>query len=412
MNLRNVFGRFETLEGHASYGLETNFNDSSHISPLTKSKKKTSSSSSVSSSSSGSNGFLGSSPLPKSSGTSYSLTFTQPLLNPLYSSPEQTWSTTIHRSTTSSTHRASHDLLLHGLSFKYSFPSAVYSSWIPGSQSLTLETCWRNVTGLTPYSSLPIRLQPSHSLKTSLFHSLLVSSYPPPLPSLNTPIPIPIFPLIGTCFQSLFELAATGGGIGFVKEEVSLTRTWNFPQWISHHVIFSSSWRSGFTLPISSSFSSSPPSETPLTSSSVLSNASFSPVSHVGDRFHLGGPSSVRGFGIHGLGPRSPRLGSYLNEGNLEENNTKTDGSISSHGNRYRGFMSDKLGWDSLGSDMYWSWGAGVFFPLYRPWAHSLKGHLWFNAGSGALNAQGMINSYCFWGFFFTIGSFQSFSSH
>ncbi|KAJ7360059.1 sorting and assembly machinery component 50 [Desmophyllum pertusum] len=181
-----------------------------------------------------------------------------------------------------------------------SFPPFIGQHW------LSWEGSWREVTGLARNASFEIREQAGHSLR----HTIVVDKRD------NMALPSE-----GYLLKLAQELAGLGGDVRFLKHNLEYQHSVE----LLKDVILSWSFQGGNLRPL------------------------FGTPSRINDRFFLGGPLSVRGFGTKGIGPRS-------------EN-------------------------DSLGADAYWAAGLHLYTPLpFRPGRGGLidniKTHFFFNTGN------------------------------
>ncbi|XP_048585597.1 sorting and assembly machinery component 50 homolog B isoform X2 [Nematostella vectensis] len=191
-----------------------------------------------------------------------------------------------------------------GVDCQYNFSSLI------GKHSIGWEGTWREITGLSKKTSFTVREQAGHSLKSSLLHTLVSDS--------RDSI---AFPTEGSLLRISQEVAGLGGDVRFIKHNVELQESLE----VAQDVVMSWSLQAGIL--------------------NTLPNEQ----SKINDRFFLGGPLSVRGFQMKGLGPRS--------EG------------------------------DSLGGDAYWAAGLHLYTPLpFRPGEGSfgdhIKTHGFINAGN------------------------------
>uniref|UniRef100_A0A8D1S289 Sorting and assembly machinery component 50 homolog n=2 Tax=Sus scrofa TaxID=9823 RepID=A0A8D1S289_PIG len=198
-----------------------------------------------------------------------------------------------------------------GVSAEYCFP--VWRS----SHTVKWEGVWRELGCLSRTASFAVRKESGHSLKSSLSHAMVLDSR-------NSSI----LPRRGALLKVNQELAGyTGGDVSFIKEDFELQ--------LNKQLIFDSDG------PVAGVFSAllSPgdlPTRFPLTSASS-------------SRFYLGGPTSVRGFSMHSVGPQS--------EG------------------------------DYLGGEAYWAGGLHLYTPLpFRPgqggFGELFRTHFFLNAGN------------------------------
>ncbi|EHB09783.1 Sorting and assembly machinery component 50-like protein [Heterocephalus glaber] len=192
-----------------------------------------------------------------------------------------------------------------GVSAEYSFPI-----WRT-SHSVKWEGVWRELGCLSRTASFAVRKESGHSLKSSLSHTMVIDSR-------NSSI----LPRRGALLKVNQELAGyTGGDVSFLKEEFELQLN---KQLVLDSVVCASLW-GGMLVPIGDKPSS------------------------IADRFYLGGPTSVRGFSMHSIGPQS--------EG------------------------------DYLGGEAYWAGGLHLYTPLpFRPgqggFGELFRTHFFLNAGN------------------------------
>ncbi|XP_045146717.1 sorting and assembly machinery component 50 homolog [Echinops telfairi] len=192
-----------------------------------------------------------------------------------------------------------------GLSAEYSFP--IWKT----SHTVKWEGVWRELGCLSRTASFAVRKESGHSLKSSLSHAMVIDSR-------NSSI----LPRKGALLKINQELAGyTGGDVSFLKEDFELQLN---KQLALDSVISASLW-GGMLVPMGEKPSS------------------------IADRFYLGGPTSVRGFSMHSIGPQS--------EG------------------------------DYLGGEAYWAGGLHLYTPLpFRPgqggFGELFRTHFFLNAGN------------------------------
>ena len=171
-----------------------------------------------------------------------------------------------------------------------------------GFQQLGYSLVWRENHSLLPTASLSIRKCAGHSLKSALVYQLALDSRDDAC-----------FPTKGLLFKMSSELAGLGGDVRHCKAEVD----------------------SQLALPLFGGVSL----VSSLRGGLLLSSKSF-----INDRFVLGGPLSVRGFCLDGIGPRDAS--------------------------------------DVIGGDCFWAGGLSLMLPMpYVPWKQ-LKTHAFINGGS------------------------------
>uniref|UniRef100_A0A8P0P7Q2 Sorting and assembly machinery component 50 homolog n=2 Tax=Canis lupus familiaris TaxID=9615 RepID=A0A8P0P7Q2_CANLF len=192
-----------------------------------------------------------------------------------------------------------------GVSAEYSFP--IWKT----SHTVKWEGVWRELGCLSRTASFAVRKESGHSLKSSLSHAMVIDSR-------NSSI----LPRRGALLKVNQELAGyTGGDVSFIKEDFEL----QLNKQLVFDSVFSTSLWGGVLVPIGDKPSS------------------------IADRFYLGGPTSVRGFSMHSVGPQS--------EG------------------------------DYLGGEAYWAGGLHLYTPLpFRPgqggFGELFRTHFFLNAGN------------------------------
>ncbi|XP_008313447.1 sorting and assembly machinery component 50 homolog B [Cynoglossus semilaevis] len=153
-----------------------------------------------------------------------------------------------------------------GVSAEVNFPIGITN------HTLKWEGMWRELGCLARSASFAVREQSGHSLKSALSHTFSVDSR-------NSAI----FPSSGGLLRLNQELAGyTGGDANFLKEDFEL----QLNRHLFWDTVISASLWGGVLYPIG---------EQP---------------SCIADRFYLGGPTSVRGFGMYSIGPQCQ--GDYL----------------------------------------------------------------------------------------------------
>ncbi|XP_062374137.1 sorting and assembly machinery component 50 homolog B [Sardina pilchardus] len=192
-----------------------------------------------------------------------------------------------------------------GVSTELNFPL-----WMT-THTLKWEGVWRELGCLARSASFAVREESGHSLKSSLSHTMAIDTR-------NSAI----LPRRGALLRLNQELAGyTGGDASFLKEDLELQLNRPF---LFGSVLSASLW-GGMLMPIGGKPSS------------------------IADRFYLGGPTSVRGFGMYSIGPQS--------EG------------------------------DYLGGEAYWAGGLHLYTPLpFRPgrggFGDLFRTHFFLNAGN------------------------------
>ncbi|XP_023558298.1 sorting and assembly machinery component 50 homolog [Octodon degus] len=223
-----------------------------------------------------------------------------------------------------------------GVSAEYSFP--VWRT----SHTVKWEGVWRELGCLSRTASFAVRKESGHSLKSSLSHAMVIDSR-------NSSI----LPKRGALLKVNQELAGyTGGDVSFLKEDFELQ--------VNKQLLLDSRVPILVLLAVSSVCLTDATGPWPrgwpsLAGAPALSGAEGSstsrppPTRPSRPRFCLGGPTSVRGFGMHSIGPQS--------EG------------------------------DYLGGEAYWAGGLHLYTPLpFRPGQGSFgelfRTHFFLNAGN------------------------------
>ncbi|XP_063228333.1 sorting and assembly machinery component 50 homolog [Bacillus rossius redtenbacheri] len=196
-------------------------------------------------------------------------------------------------------------LLGYGSLLDFSFFSAAHVR-----HNLQWEGAFRNLSCLSRNVAFAVREQSGPSLKSSVRHILTVDHR-------NAPV----FPTRGSAFQLNSEYAGLGGNIGFFRNEAFFEMNTQ----LLEDVVVQTCIQAGY-----------------------LNRFSDKTVS-ICDKFFLGGPSSVRGFRLRGVGPHVDK--------------------------------------NAVGADAYWAVGLHLFMPLpFRPWAFGLgercRTHLFLTAGN------------------------------
>ncbi|XP_065121661.1 sorting and assembly machinery component 50 homolog B [Paramisgurnus dabryanus] len=147
----------------------------------------------------------------------------------------------------------------------------IFPLWMT-DHTLKWEGVWRELGCLARSASFAVREESGHTLKSALSHTMVIDTR-------NSAI----LPQKGALLRINQELAGyTGGDASFVKEDFELQLNKPF---IWGSVLSASLW-GGMIFPLGSQPTS------------------------IADRFYLGGPTSVRGFGMYSIGPQSE--GDYL----------------------------------------------------------------------------------------------------
>ncbi|TKA50944.1 hypothetical protein B0A53_05725 [Rhodotorula sp. CCFEE 5036] len=210
-----------------------------------------------------------------------------------------------------------------------------------GVHEVAYEAVLREIGGIAPMASMSIREAAGPSVKSALSHTFTRDTRDDPFASTR-----------GSFLKLKQEYAGLGGDAHFIKAE----QEGSISRWLGGGYSASLTARSGFLLPLSSSSSRTPPGS----SLSSPATATAAAKSLFPDRYHLGGPTSVRHFRLNSLGPKD-------------------------------------VG-DHLGGDAYYALGASLLTPFRVPalwrngatrateggswWSNeNLKGHVWLNAG-------------------------------
>lgn len=154
--------------------------------------------------------------------------------------------------------------------------------WTKGNSrhELSYNGAWRQLTGLASNASPTVRTDAGDSFKSSIAHLWTKDRRDNPL-----------LPTSGVLLKTTNELAGWGplrGDVSFFKSELETQAAVPIPipGVRSSGVSFTTGLRAGLLYPLSLGSSPTPTA------------------SRINDRFQLGGPTSVRGFRISGLGPR------------------------------------------------------------------------------------------------------------
>ena len=154
--------------------------------------------------------------------------------------------------------------------------------WTKGNSKheLSYSGAWRQLTGLASNASPTVRADAGDSVKSSIAHSWTKDRRDSPQ-----------LPTRGLLLRTASELAGWGplrGDVSFFKSELETQAAVPIPLpgMRNSGVSFTAGLRAGLLYPLSLRPSSAPTA------------------SRLNDRFQLGGPTSVRGFRIAGLGPR------------------------------------------------------------------------------------------------------------
>jgi len=142
-----------------------------------------------------------------------------------------------------------------------------FSSAPSVQQKLILDGAWRHLTCLSRSTAFAVREQSGHSLKVALKHQMQIDKRDDL-----------VFPTDGVMFTIKNELAGLGGDIGFIKNELDMQV--NVP--LPGDFVIQGSLQAGHLLPL-------------------RNNKTHC----IMDRYTLGGPTSLRGFEMAGVGPHS-----------------------------------------------------------------------------------------------------------
>lgn len=197
-----------------------------------------------------------------------------------------------------------------GLMFDFSFLSSPFIN-----HSLKWEGLWRDIACINNTTAFAVREEAGHTVKSSIKHCLAYDRRD------HT-----VIPTKGALFKLQQEFAGIGGNVGFHKHEIEAQ--YNFPMMFIKDLIFQATLKAGVMKP-------------------SLQRTS---VTCINDRFFLGGPLSLRGFKIYGVGPHS------------------------------EGY--------SLGANTYWAGAVHIYTPLpFLPTGRGglgdfVRTHFFFNAGN------------------------------
>ncbi|XP_067128759.1 sorting and assembly machinery component 50 homolog A [Centruroides vittatus] len=172
------------------------------------------------------------------------------------------------------------------------------------------EGIWREIKSLSTVTSFPVREESGHSLKSSVKHTVALDLRDNP-----------VIPTYGQLFKLHQEYAGLGGDVGFLKHELEV----QLNQSLGMDMVLQASLLGGIL--------------------NKIQNKNYS----ICDKFFLGGPLSLRGFTVRGVGPRA-------NE-------------------------------DALGAETYWASGLHLYTPLpFRPGRDGIgnyfRTHTFLNAGN------------------------------
>ncbi|KAG0175437.1 hypothetical protein DFQ28_000036 [Apophysomyces sp. BC1034] len=267
-------------------------------------------------------------------GTRNSSAFQFSLAKPVNASPDARIDVNAHSVMQNNMLMSSYEELARGAGLRYKGLSRF------GYHELSYDCVWRSIDKVADTASLSIRNQAGHSLKSSIQHVFVRDRRDDAL-----------LPSNGHYVRVAQELAGVlAGNASFFKTEVETQFCHQFGggqllkdeqgELLGIHpgLVVSLGLRAGW-----------------------LANLSDHPkASTVSDKFHIGGPLSVRGFRTGGVGPRDYR--------------------------------------DALGGDAYWSTGLSVIAPLPKWESKPFRAHAFVNAGTSVpwkrgTNAQDTIQS-------------------
>ncbi|KAF2133174.1 mitochondrial outer membrane protein-like protein [Dothidotthia symphoricarpi CBS 119687] len=196
--------------------------------------------------------------------SAYSLAFDTPIL----SNPDLKFQVNGFASSTLKSW-ASHEEVLKGGNSKL-----LWRSKNGHQHELGYSGIWRQVTSLAEKASPSVRADAGDSFKSSLTHTWI-----------NDKRDYPLLPSSGYLMKSVSELAGFGplqGDVAFFKSEAESQIALPFG---NTGITLTAGLRGGLLYPLTSSDNTSPQA------------------SRINDRFQLGGPNSVRGFRLGGIGP-------------------------------------------------------------------------------------------------------------
>jgi outer membrane protein insertion porin family len=193
--------------------------------------------------------------------TRISSSFSTYLSTPLFADPDHMLSMSAYQNLNNHSIYQSHHELIRGLLLNYHTYNKL------GKHQIYYNLDWRNIHHLPTKASLSIRQEAGHTLKSSIGH---LTTYDCRDQSTRS----------GYLIQLKNELAGLGGDVKFIKSEFS--SQWLYPLGKGFHT--SLSLRSGTLLSLEEGGRT-----------------------HISDRFLLGGPTTIRGFSLHGIGPHDQR---------------------------------------------------------------------------------------------------------
>ena len=240
-------------------------------------------------------------------GTRSSSTYELSFSKPLFKNPDCKLLAKLYKSSTE-VPQSFYKQCSRGIGMEFTVPSPI------GLHNFKYDGQWRENSGVSPKAPFIVREQCGHVLKSSVQHSLVSDGRDDLL-----------LPKNGHFFKHGLEFSGIGGNVKYVKSEVEF----QLNKELINDVVLGMSFQAGAMKPIGES--------------DTLIN----------DRFFLGGPLSVRGFKMKGIGPRVREA--------------------------------------SLGADAFWAAGLHMYTPLpFRPgkggFGDLFRLHFFANAG----NAQDM----------------------
>uniref|UniRef100_A0A2P2HZM2 Sorting and assembly machinery component 50 homolog A-like n=1 Tax=Hirondellea gigas TaxID=1518452 RepID=A0A2P2HZM2_9CRUS len=134
------------------------------------------------------------------------------------------------------------------------------------TQQLVLDTAWRQLSCLSKSTAFAIREHCGHTLKSAIRHEISIDTRDDN-----------IFPSDGQLMKMKNEIAGFGGNIGYIKNEAS----WQSNVPLPFNVVAQASLSAGHLFALNSKGTS------------------------ICDRFVMGGPMTMRGFQLGGIGPHS-----------------------------------------------------------------------------------------------------------
>ena len=237
------------------------------------------------------------------SSSSYELTFAKPL----FKNPDCKFTARLYQSSVEFVQSFFKEKS-RGVRFELTVPSLI------GLHSLKYDGQWRENLDVPLKAPFSVREQCGHTLRSAIQHSIISDGR-------NDPI----LPTSGNLFKHLVEFAGLGGNVKYIKSELEL----QLNKEIINDIIFGMSFQAGAMHSIGDEGTA------------------------INDRFFVGGPLSIRGFQMKGIGPRIKEA--------------------------------------SLGADACWAAGLHLYTPLpFRPgrggFGDLFRLHFFANAG----NAQNM----------------------